>query len=89
MISRHLETSAAVQPEHLRRPIGEEDDFVPMVHSNPAMAAAVATPEDAARGVIDAILDDVRYVITHGDLEGAVTARADLLADAARAASES
>jgi NAD(P)-dependent dehydrogenase (short-subunit alcohol dehydrogenase family) len=88
MMSRHLETSEAAQPEHLRRPIADEDDFVAMVNSNPAMAAMVATPEDAARSVIEAIFDDAPYVITHGDLAGAVAARADHLIQAARAAAQ-
>jgi NAD(P)-dependent dehydrogenase (short-subunit alcohol dehydrogenase family) len=88
MASRHLETSEAAQPEHLRRPIADEDDFVAMVNSNPAMAASVATPEDAARSVIEAIFDDAPYIVTHGDLVDAVTARADHLVRAARAASD-
>ena len=86
MMSRHLETSEAAQPDHVRRPIGEEDDFVVMANSNPAMVAALATPEDAARRVIDAILDDAPYVITHGDLVDAVGDRSEQLTQAARAA---
>jgi hypothetical protein len=50
------------------------------------MAAMLATPEDAAVGVIEAILAGERYVITHGDLTGAVTARAAELTRAADAA---
>ena len=86
MMSRHLETSEAAQPDHVRRPIGEEDDFVVMANSNPAMVAALATPEAAAVRVIDAVFDDEPYVITHGDLVDAVGARSDQLARAARAA---
>ena len=86
MVTRHLETSEAAQPSHLRRPIVGEDDLDVMMASNPGMAAAIATPEDAAAGVIEAVLADEPYVITHGDLRGAVTARADQLARAAEAA---
>jgi NAD(P)-dependent dehydrogenase (short-subunit alcohol dehydrogenase family) len=89
MASRHLETSEAAQPEHLRRPIADEDDFVAMVNSNPSMAASVATPEDAARSVIEAIFDDAPYVITHGDLVDAIIRRGDQLAEAARTAANS
>ena len=39
MITRHLESSEAAQPEHLRRPIAGDDDLTAMLESNPAMAA--------------------------------------------------
>ena len=48
MMSRHLETSEAAQPDHLRRPIADDGDFDAMIASNPEMAAMLATPEDAA-----------------------------------------
>jgi NAD(P)-dependent dehydrogenase (short-subunit alcohol dehydrogenase family) len=86
MASRHLETSEAAQPAHLRRPIADETDFEAMLASNPEMAAALATPEVAARGVLDAVLAGEPYVITHGDLVAAVAARAALLTRAAEAA---
>ena len=89
MITRHLETSEAAQPGHLRRPIGEEGDFVAMVESNPAMASAVATPEDAARRVIDEILAGEPYVVTHGDLVDAVAQRAEHIGRAATVARDS
>jgi NAD(P)-dependent dehydrogenase (short-subunit alcohol dehydrogenase family) len=86
MMSRHLETSEAAQPDHIRRPVGADDDFAAMVTSNPAMAGMLATPEDAARGVVDAVYDGERYVVTHGDLTDAVAARSALLTRAADAA---
>lgn len=86
MISRHLETSSAAQPEGLRRPIGAEDDFAAMAASNPAMVRAIATPEQAASRVIDAIFDGARYVVTHGDLVDEVTSRCAALRSAAEAA---
>ena len=86
MLSRHLETSEAAQPDHLRRPIAGDTDFDAMIASNPGMAAMLATPEDAAAGVVEAILAGERYVITHGDLTGAVDARAAELRRAAEAA---
>ena len=75
MISRHIETSEAAQPEYLRRPIATEEDFVAMVASNPAMTEAVVTPEDAASAVLDALLANKPYIVTHGDLVGAVEGR--------------
>jgi NAD(P)-dependent dehydrogenase (short-subunit alcohol dehydrogenase family) len=86
MISRHLETSSAAQPDPIRRPIGEEDDFAAMAASNPAMVQALATPEDAVRRVVDALLGDERYVVTHGDLVDAVASRCTELRGAAEAA---
>ncbi len=86
MITRHLETSAAAQPGHLRRDIGDEEDFTAMLASNPALAEAVVTPEDAALRVLDAVLAGEPYVITHGDLAAAVDDRAVALRRAAEAA---
>jgi NAD(P)-dependent dehydrogenase (short-subunit alcohol dehydrogenase family) len=86
MITRHLETSEAAQPNHLRRPIANDGDFDVMMASNPGMASMLATAEDAAAGVIEAVLADEPYVITHGDLTEAVTARSAKLTRAAEAA---
>ncbi len=86
MLTRHLETSEAAQPEHLRRPIANEGDFAAMVASNPGMAAMLATADDAAAGVIEAVLADEPYVITHGDLTAAVATRSAKLTRAAGSA---
>jgi NAD(P)-dependent dehydrogenase (short-subunit alcohol dehydrogenase family) len=86
MFTRHLETSEAAQPAHLRRPIAGDGDLDVMIASNPEMAAMLATPEDAAAGVIEAVLAGEPYVITHGDFVEAVAARAATLARAADAA---
>lgn len=83
MASRHLETSAAAQPEHLRRSIGEQEDFEAMVASNPDMVQNPASPDDAAASVIDALLGGERYCVTHGDLVDAVTSRCAELRQAA------
>ena len=86
MLSRHLETSEEAQPDHLHRAVAGDDDLAAMFESNPAMAADVATPEDAAARVVDALLADEPYIVTHGDLVDAVQARAEALRDAADAA---
>ncbi len=86
MLSRHLETSEGAQPDHLRRPIAGDGDLDAMVASNPTMATALATPDDAAAGVIEAVLAGRPYVVTHGDLTPAIAARAALLTTAAQAA---
>ena len=79
MITRHLETSAAAQPEHVRRPVGDADDFTAMLASNPALAESVVPPEEAAADVIDVVLAGEPYVITHGDLGAALERRATAL----------
>lgn len=86
MLSRHLETSEAAQPDHLRRPIANDGDFDAMIASNPKMASMLATPEDAAAGVVEAVLAGEPYIVTHGDLTDAVSSRATALARAAEAA---
>ncbi len=86
MVSRHLETSAAAQPDHVRRAIGEPDDFEAMIASNPEMASALLLPEEAAEQAVDAVLAGEPYIVTHGDLVDAVTSRADALRAAAERA---
>lgn len=86
MITRHLETSEAAQPDHLRRPIANDGDFEAMIASNPDMASMLATADDAAAGVIEAVLAGERYIVTHGDLTTAVSTRATELARAAETA---
>ena len=49
MITRHLETSEAAQPDHLRRAIAHEGDFDAMIASNPEMTSMLATADDASR----------------------------------------
>ena len=87
MMSRHLETSEAAQPAHLRRPVAADDDFAAMHASNPTMSEFLATPEEAAAGVVDAILEGRRYVVTHGRFTDALDAWfGDLRAAVERAA---
>ena len=61
-------------------------DSEAMAASNPGMMEDVASPEDAARRVLEALLRDEHYVVTHGNLVGAVEARCDELRRAAHAA---
>ncbi|HEX4016200.1 MAG TPA: SDR family NAD(P)-dependent oxidoreductase [Frankiaceae bacterium] len=86
MVSRHLESSTAAQPEDLRRAIGEPEDFEVMMASNPEMVQAPVDPDEAAANVVEALLAGERYIITHGDLTGAVTSRDEQLLAAARRA---
>jgi NAD(P)-dependent dehydrogenase (short-subunit alcohol dehydrogenase family) len=74
------------QPEHLRRPVVTDDDLVAMMASTPTMAAALVSAEAAASGVVEPVLAGARYVVTHGDLAGAIDDRASRLRSAAHAA---
>ena len=85
MITRHLETSEAAKPNHLRRPIANGGDLDAMIASNPEMTSMLATAEDAGAGVIEAIMADEPYVVTHGDLTEAVMTRSAKLTRAAEA----
>ena len=85
MITRHLETSGDAQPEAIARPVADGEDFAAMMKSNPDMTLAVVPPEEAAARVVDAILNDEPYVVTHGDLVLAVDRRSALLRTAAEA----
>ena len=86
MLTRHLETSAAAQPDHVRRPVFADGDLEAVAASNPDMTSALATADDAAAGVVEAILAGEPHVITHGNLTAAVDRRSTSLADAARTA---
>jgi NAD(P)-dependent dehydrogenase (short-subunit alcohol dehydrogenase family) len=86
MMSRHLESSADAQPDHLRREVVSDEDLEVMMASNPTMASAIATPEDAAGPSVEAVLSGQPYVITHGDLTAAIAERDDDLRQAAEAA---
>lgn len=83
MVTRHLETSEAAQPDHVRRSIGEGEDFEAMLASNSGLARDLATPEDAVASTIDALLAGERYIVTHGDLVDAVDQRGGALRAAA------
>jgi NAD(P)-dependent dehydrogenase (short-subunit alcohol dehydrogenase family) len=83
MISRHLESSGEAQPAALQRPVARDGDLEAVVDSNPGMASMLAMPDDAAEGVVEAILAGEPYVISHGDLTAAVAARGAALAQAA------
>jgi NAD(P)-dependent dehydrogenase (short-subunit alcohol dehydrogenase family) len=86
MITRHLETSEAAQPDHVRRPIAHDGDFDAMIASNPGMAAMLATADDAAADVVEAVLAGEQYIVTHGDLVQPIAVRTAALTRAAEAA---
>jgi NAD(P)-dependent dehydrogenase (short-subunit alcohol dehydrogenase family) len=86
MLSRHLETSEAAQPAHVRRAIAGDDDFQAMHESNPTMSEFLATPEEAAAGVVEQLLAGTPYVITHGQFVDAIDNRSAALRAAAEVA---
>ena len=54
-----------------------------MFASNPEMSQDVATPDEAAGNVIDAVLAGERYIVTHGNLVSAADGRSEQLRAAA------
>jgi NAD(P)-dependent dehydrogenase (short-subunit alcohol dehydrogenase family) len=75
MMTRHLESSAAARPERLGESVLRPEDVEAMLAASPATAGDIATPEDAARGVLDQLLANEPYVITHGDYRDQITAQ--------------
>ena len=86
MFTRHLESSEAAQPDHIRRPVANEGDIESMMASNPALATSLVTADSAAAGVVEAVLAGQDYVITHSDVTEAVADRAAKLTRAAEVA---
>ncbi len=61
-------------------------DLVLLGLDNPGMAAMLASADGPAAGVIEAVLTDEPYIITHGDLVEAVAVRSANFLRAAEAA---
>ena len=87
MITRHLETSAAAQPDHVQRADRRRRRLHGHARQQPGPGRGGGDAEDAAARVLDAVLAGEPYVVTHGDLVTAVDRRADALRRAAEATS--
>ena len=75
MMTRHLESSAAARPEELGRSMLRSEDVEAMLAASPATAGDIAAPEDAVRGLLDQLLANEPYVITHGGYRDQITAQ--------------
>jgi NAD(P)-dependent dehydrogenase (short-subunit alcohol dehydrogenase family) len=86
MTTRHLESSLLARPEAVSGEIAPTADIEAMLASNAGFASDVATPEEAARNVLDAVLAGETYIVTHGDLvAGLVDRQTAMLAAAEQA----
>jgi NAD(P)-dependent dehydrogenase (short-subunit alcohol dehydrogenase family) len=86
MTTRHLESSLLARPEAVAGEIAPAADIEAMLASNAGFATDVATPEDAARYVLDDVLAGEPYIITHGDLVAGLDDRQTAMLAAARRA---
>jgi NAD(P)-dependent dehydrogenase (short-subunit alcohol dehydrogenase family) len=71
MITRHLESSALARPADKGEWVLLPDDIEVMMASQSMDAAQVATPDHAVRNLLDDLIGDEPYVITHGDYRDA------------------
>jgi len=71
MSTRHLESSALARPADKGEWVLLPDDIEVMMSSQDMDAAKVATPDHAVRNVLDDLMADEPYVITHGDYRDA------------------
>jgi NAD(P)-dependent dehydrogenase (short-subunit alcohol dehydrogenase family) len=88
MATRHLESSLLARPASVGGEIAPAEEIEAMLASNPGFSADVATPEEAARHVLDDVLAGQPYIITHGDLVAGLAERQEAMAAAARRAQQ-
>jgi len=82
MITNHLVSSEAARPAALGPwRLREEDMAVVSVNAAPT-PADIASPEDAAANVLEQVLDNHRYVVTHGTSRARFQARVARLNEA-------
>jgi len=67
MATRHLESSALARPADKGAWVLLSDDIEVMMASQDMDAAQVVTPDHAVRNLLDDLVADEPYVITHGD----------------------
>jgi NAD(P)-dependent dehydrogenase (short-subunit alcohol dehydrogenase family) len=72
MITRHLESSAAVRPSTLGDGAVDPEDLMAMMASRPMTERDLVMPEVAAERALAGVLAGEPHVITHGDLATAV-----------------
>jgi hypothetical protein len=66
MITRHLESSAQARPAGLTESGAAEDDLSAMLAHLPMGDGDVVMPEDAVRNLLDDLVADAPYCVTHG-----------------------
>jgi NAD(P)-dependent dehydrogenase (short-subunit alcohol dehydrogenase family) len=79
MMTRHLESSALARPKDKGDWVLLPDDIEVMMSSQEMDAAQVATPDHAVRNLLEDLVADEPYVITHGDYRGAYHRRLEAI----------
>jgi len=79
MATRHLQSSALARPAALGESVTLPDDIEVMLGGHPIRVGDVVTPEYAVRNLLDDVLADKPYVITHGNYRQEYNARRDAI----------
>ena len=79
MLTRHLESSAAARPTELGSGEVSDEDLAAMMESRPMTEADLTTADVAAASAVAGVLAGEPHVITHGDIEGAVSERSSAI----------
>jgi NAD(P)-dependent dehydrogenase (short-subunit alcohol dehydrogenase family) len=79
MITRHLESSVAARPAAFGPTGVDPDDLDAMLAHSPLQDGDVVMPEHAVRHLLDDLVADVPYSITHGSFRDAYRRRRDAL----------
>jgi NAD(P)-dependent dehydrogenase (short-subunit alcohol dehydrogenase family) len=66
MVTQHLESSARARPADLPATGAQDDDLTTMLAHRPVTEQDVVTPEHAVRNLLDDLVADRPYVVTHG-----------------------
>ena len=79
MITRHLESSALARPAVLGPSVTLPDDIEVMLSSQQMGPGDIATPEHAVRHLLQDLLADEPYILTHGAYRARYNARRDAI----------
>jgi NAD(P)-dependent dehydrogenase (short-subunit alcohol dehydrogenase family) len=79
MITRHLETSANARPSELAATGERSDDLDAMLAHRPMADGDVVSPDHAVRNLLDDLVADEPYSVTHGSHRTFYRARRDAM----------
>jgi NAD(P)-dependent dehydrogenase (short-subunit alcohol dehydrogenase family) len=79
MATRHLASSARARPAELGASLTRQEDLAAMLAHRPMAAGDVVTPEHAIRNLLEDLLADRPYVLTHGSYRPVYEQRRDAM----------
>jgi NAD(P)-dependent dehydrogenase (short-subunit alcohol dehydrogenase family) len=79
MVTRHLESSALARPTELGPTATDPDDLSTMLAHRPMTDRDLVTPEHAIRNLLEDLLADEPYVVTHGSQRDVYRERRDAM----------